>query len=431
MNKLNIGLVGLGNVGGGVVKLLQRHRGYFKAKYDAEFNLKSVHDRSIDRKRSLLGPNVETVNHYNDIIRDPEIDVVIELIGGMHPARDIMTESLKNGKHVITANKEVIAQSGKELFELAQKHNRHIYFESSVGAGIPIIKALTEGVAGNKFRRLYGIINGTCNFILTEMGRSDLTFRQALEEAQRKGFAESDPSLDINGTDSAHKLAILVYLAFGKSITSKDIHVEGITHISHDDIEHANSLNLTIKLLAIAKRVDSEIEARVHPTLIPKDHPLASINGIFNALFLDVDPLGDVMLSGEGAGQMAAASGVISDLVNLSARHGSDPHTLISNLVQENQDVVLRKIDQIRTKFYLRFMASDKPGVLASIAGILGNHGISINSVTQKVHNQAATVPIIMLTEEASEEKARLALDEIYKIGIVKSKPVAIRMEKP
>jgi homoserine dehydrogenase len=260
------------------------------------------------------------------------------------------------------------------------------------------------------------------------MTQNHCSFADALKEAQGKGFAESNPTLDINGMDSVHKLAILVYLAFGKFVPIKDIYREGITHISHDDIEYATSLNLTIKLLAIAKKEDKKIEARVHPTLISKDHPLASINSIYNAIYMNTDPLGSSLLSGEGAGQMAAASGVVSDLINFAARGNNAG--LPSNLYSEAAGVKLRKIDQIKTKFYIRFMVTDKPGVLSAITGVLGKHNISINSVTQKAHNPTSTVPIIMLTDYATEKMLRLALNKIYKFPFVQSKPVAIRMEK-
>jgi homoserine dehydrogenase len=329
---------------------------------------------------------------------------------------------------VVTANKELIANDGIELFKLAKEKKCRLYYESSVGAGVPVIKTITEGLAGNKFSSIYGIINGTCNFILSEMSQNNVSFNQALDEAQKRGFAESDPSLDVNGMDSVHKLAILTYLAFGKAIAVKDIYREGITHISHDDIEYATSLNLAIKLLAIAKKEEKKIEARVHPTLISKDHPLASINSIYNAVYIKADPLGNILLSGEGAGQMSAASGVISDLINFVAS-GQDA-TLACNIYSEATGLELQPIDQVNTKFYLRFMVIDKPGVLSIITGILGKNNIGINSVTQRAHNKMAAVPVIMLTDYTSEQMLRLALDEINQLQVVKSKPVAIRMEK-
>lgn len=428
MKRINIGLIGYGTVGCGVIKLLRARRSHIKNKFKTEFVLRTLCDRSIHKKNTRGLSKTRLTKKIQDVLDDPKIDIVVELIGGMHPAREIALKALESGKHVVTANKELIANCGRELFQSAKKNHCHLYFESSVGAGIPIIKNITEGVVGNKFNSIYGIINGTCNFILSEMTQNNYSFTQALKEAQEKGFAESNPTLDINGMDSAHKLAILIYLAFGKYISVKDIYREGITHISRDDIEYATSLGLTIKLLAIAKKEGKKIEARVHPTLISGDHPLASTNGIYNAVYMNTDPLGSTLLSGEGAGQMAAASGVVSDLINFASRGAHS--ALPSNLHSEASGLTIRKIDQIKTKFYIRFMVRDKPGVLSVITGILGKHNIGINSVTQSAHNPTSTVPVIMLTDYTSEKALRLALNKIQKLPLIKSKPVAIRMEK-
>lgn len=429
MKKLTLGLIGYGNVGSGVVKFLNNKKSYMRDRFQVEFSVKSICDlRFKENPPTGLG-KISLTTDAKLVLNDPDIDIVVELIGGVHPAREFVSEALKNKKHIVTANKSLIANFGHELFALAQTHNRNIYFESSVMAGVPIIKMITEGVAGNQFNSLYGIINGTCNYILTEMSQRGFTFAEAVKLAQEKGFAEADPTLDINGTDSAHKLAILIYLTMAKFINLKDIHTEGITHISHDDIEYAESLGLTIKLLAIAKRDKNSIEARVHPTLISKSHPLASINGVFNATYLNADPLGTVLLSGEGAGQMAAASGVVSDLINLATCPEEHCGNFLGNIIYEDPGLELKTIDEIQTRFYFRFLAIDKPGVLAQIAGILGEHGISINSLTQKIHNKMTAVPVIMLTDYAEEKMVRLALEKIHKLAIVKSKPVAIRME--
>ena len=428
MRKINIGLIGYGVVGAGVVKFLQKRQNYIRDKYRVEFVVRTICDRSIHRKDTRGLGAAKLTKKIGDVLDDRSAEVIIELIGGLHPAKEIVTTALRRGKHVVTANKVLIAHYGKELFQLAKKQNRQLYFEASVGAGVPIIKTITEGMVGNTYNRIYGIINGTCNFILTEMTKNKLSFTKALKLAQGKGFAESNPTLDINGMDSTHKLAILAYLAFGKFVKVSDIYTEGITHISHDDIAYAESLNLTIKLLAIAKRYENIVEARVHPTLIPKVHPLASISGIHNAFYLNANPLGDVLLSGEGAGQMAAASGVVSDLLNLASR-GADAN-LLCNLYSEAPNFRIRKIDQIKTRFYIRFMATDKPGVLGKITSVLGRYGIGLNSVTQPAHTAAWAVPVVMLTDYTLEKNLRLALKKIWELPIVKSKPVAIRMEK-
>lgn len=427
MINVNVGIIGYGVVGSGLVQLLKKRRLFIRSKYGIDFHIKTLCDRSIFAKDPKGLEKCLKTDNPNDIIDDSEIQVVVELMGGLNPAKDIITKALSKGKHIVTANKDLIANHGPELFKLAKEKNCHIFYESAVGAGIPIIKTLSEGIAGNHYNGVFGIVNGTCNFILTEMAKNNLSFAQALEEAQKRGYAESDPTLDINGMDSTHKLAILINLAFGQHVKVKDIYREGISHISHDDIEHAESLNKTIKLLAIAKKVNDEIEARVHPTLIPKEHPLASINGIFNAVYLDADPQGEVLLSGKGAGQFAAASGALSDLINLFS-HGQNAK-LLSNYVSEEDALKLRSIDQIQTKFYLRFMAQDKVGVLSKITGVLGEHNVGINSVTQKEHSQTSSVPVIMLTDYTTEKSLRDALTMIQTLGIVKTKPVAIRME--
>lgn len=430
MRKLNLGLIGYGVVGSGVIKLLRERKNFIKQKFNTEFVIKKICDRSIREKKPAGFKKDVFTTDYRDVLNDKDIDAVIELIGGMNPAEEIILGALKSGKHVVTANKEVLAHKGKELFREALRRNRDIYFEASVGAGIPIIKSITEGLAGNKFNGLYGIINGTSNFILSEMTKTGCTFKYALQEAQKRGYAESNPTLDISGMDSAHKLTILVFLALGKFIKIDNIYVEGIADISHADIEYAQSLKLTIKLLAIAKKVHNELEVRVHPTLIPRNHPLASVNGIYNAIFLNTDPVGDILLYGEGAGQMSAAAGVVSDLINLATRSHDDSNARICSLSKEISTMRLRKIDNIETKFYIRFMALDKPGILSKISGILGKYGISIASVTQKVRKHASAVPVIMMTHYAKERMVRLALEKISRLSIVKSNPVAIRMEK-
>lgn len=428
MNTIHIGLIGYGTVGQGVAKILHRCAPLYKKQYNADFSLRKVFDRSLAKKDTRYVPAPALAKSIDEVVKDPAVDVVIELIGGTGPAKKLIVEALKGGKHVITANKELIANCGAELFALARKNGRCLYYESAVMAGIPVIKTISEGLAGNRFDSLYGIINGTCNFILTEMFEKHLSFGEALKLAQQNGYAESNPTLDINGMDTAHKLAILIFLAMGKYVPVKDIYTEGITQIDRADIEHAESLGLRIKLLAIAKREEEEIEARVHPTLISGSHPLASINGVLNAAYMEGSHVGKILLSGKGAGQMTAASGVISDLISLAAR-GADGHLPSNNIISTGK-LKLCKIDDIETKFYLRFTAPDKPGTLSKITGVLGKHGIGINSVTQKPHIKKATVPVIMLTDFTTERALRKALNEIHTRKMVSARPVAIRMEK-
>ncbi|MEW5895777.1 MAG: homoserine dehydrogenase [Candidatus Omnitrophota bacterium] len=430
MNKIALGLIGYGNVGSGIVKLIRKKQSYLRSKFDMEFQFKGICDLTFAKEKPSGLEKTLLTTDARELLNDPDIDVIVELIGGLNPAKDFVLTALKNGKHVVTANKALIAEHGRELFEKARAYGKNIYFETSVQAGVPLIKTLTEGLAGNQLKSIHGIINGTCNYILSEMSANHLSFSDAVKRAQEKGFAETDPTLDINGMDSAYKLTILTYLAFGKFLSPKSIYTEGITHISHHDIEFANEMGLVIKLLAISKKEGDEIEARVHPTLIEKQHPLASINGVLNAVLMEADPLGDVLLSGEGAGQMAAASGILSDLINLGTRDSMKPEAFIGNYFKEADGLGAKDIDNVTTKFYLRFMAMDKPGILSKISGVLGSHDISITSVSQNEHHQTSTVPVIILTNETPEKNMRLALNEIHQQGIVKSKPVAIRIEK-
>jgi homoserine dehydrogenase len=430
MKRLTVGLIGLGTVGRGVVQLIKSRHRFVQEKFGVDLQLKTICDLRIDLKlKRTLGKTVFT-RDFHSILNDPEIDVVAELIGGHHPALEIIKGALENGKHVVTANKAVISNYGPELFRLAHKMERSIYFETAVLAGVPVIKTIVEGVAGNRYDGLYGIVNGTCNYILSEMGTNKLSFDEAVKLAQEKGYAESDPTLDINGMDSAHKLAILVSLAMGKYLKVKDIHTEGITHISKEDLYYANEMGLTIKLLAIAKRNGQKVEARVHPTMISRKHPLASINGVNNAVLLEADALGDVLLVGQGAGQMAAASGVFSDLINLAIANADSDRTWIGDNPEEIEKLGLRSMDDIETEFYIRLMVIDRPGVLSKITGILGKFGISIASVTQKAESRNAAVPLVMLTHTAKERAVRLALKKIGQLKAVKAKPVAIRMEE-
>lgn len=428
MNQLKIGIIGYGTVGQGVAKILKKNRQVFKQKFGTDFVIKRIVDRSIHKKNTKFLGAVKCSKDFDDILTDAEIDIVIELIGGKQPAKQIVRKALMSGKDVITANKDLIANHGLDLFAVAESQGRHLYYESAVGAGIPVIKTISETIAGNKFKGIYGIINGTCNFILDEMTTKKCTFESALKDAQQKGYAESDPTLDVNGMDSTHKLAILTMLAFGVSVPVKEIYTEGIEDISDIDIAYAESLDLSIKLLAIAKEDRGNLEVRVHPTLISKCHPLASINSIYNAVFLNADPMGDVMLSGEGAGQMAAASGVIADLMN-SANAPNNP--MYCNNANPESKLNIRKIDHIETKFYIRISAADKPGVLSQVTGILGRANIGINSVSQQMHDTALkSIPVIMLTENTTEQKLRSALNKIQKLPSIKGKPVAIRMER-
>jgi len=330
----------------------------------------------------------------------------------------------------VTANKALLAQEGQEIFALAADKGKSIYFEASVGAGIPIIKSLREGLAANSFDSIFGIVNGTSNFVLSQMSDKNCDFQCALNEAKKSGFAESDPSLDINGIDSAHKLVLLTYLAFGKFVALKDVHVEGISQISLSDINYAKELGFEIKLLAIAKKEGDALEVRVHPTFIRSSHLLASVSGIFNAIHVESDLAGDLLFYGPGAGQMAAASAVVSDLIDLTQDIKAGLFRPTMNVVADKSIKHLSNPDDYQSRYYIRFMAMDRPGVLAKISGVLAKYGISIASVTQKERSRSHVVPIVMVIHEAREKDLHNALMAIDRLDAIREKSVAIRIEQ-
>jgi len=430
MKKINIGLIGFGNVGSGVVKILREKRALLANKIGLEINIKKICDKDTISKRNVFVDKRLLTENVEEIINDPQIDIVIELIGGIHPAKEYMIGALKKGKNIVTANKALLAQEGRELFALARDRDKNIYFEASVGAGIPIIKSLREGLVANKFYSIFGIVNGTSNFILSQMSGENRTFNDALKEAKLRGFAEKKPTLDIEGIDSAHKLALLTYLCFGRLVDLDDIFTEGISQISLADVNYAKELGLEVKLLAIAKREVDELEVRVHPTLIPKTHLLSSVTGIFNAIYVSCDLAGNILFYGPGAGQMPAASAVVADLVDLTQGIKAGLFRPTLNVVADKSIRKLRKIDEIESRYYIRFMALDKPGVLAKISGVLAKFGISIASVTQKERRKTQVVPIVMIIHEAKEKHLRAALEAIDRLNVIKQKSVAIRMEE-
>jgi len=429
MKKINIGLVGFGNVGCGVVKVLKSRRHLLAEKIGSEIIIRKICDKDIVSKRSVTVPKEILTTDIADIINDPQIDIVVELIGGINPAKEFISLALKKGKNIVTANKALLAEHGNELFALAKDFAKCIYFEASVGAGIPIIKSIREGLVANRFSSILGIVNGTSNFILSSMSHNNCSFDAALKDAQKRGFAEKDPGLDIEGIDSAHKLVLLTYLCFGRMVGMDEVFVEGISRISVADINYAKELGFEIKLLAIAKKDDDELEVRVHPTLIPQEHLLASVDGVNNAIAVRSDLAGDLLFYGPGAGQFSAASGVVSDLVDLTQGIKAGLFRPVLNVASDRSIKRLSRIDEIDSRYYIRFMALDKPGVLAKISGILARLNISIASVSQKEHRKAKAVPIVMVVHEAKEKNLREALRIIDKMDIIQEKSVAIRIE--
>lgn len=430
--KIGVGLLGFGTVGTGVARALLEKGRLLEDRVGARLALRLVCDREFRRSRGLrLPPKLMTTDPQR-VLRDPNIRIVVELVGGIEPSKTFILEALRQGKHVVTANKALLAEAGRELFSAAARANADLYFEASVGGGIPIIKALREGLIANELDAILGIVNGTSNYILTQMREKRLSFHEALLEAKHHGYAERNPSLDINGDDAAHKLAILTLLGFGRQVRIPEIHVEGISKISQADIQYADELGYCIKPLAIAKVENDELEVRVHPTFLAKTHLLANVNGVYNAIYVHGDMVGSALFYGRGAGQGPAASSVVSDIADVARNIASGVRQRIPLRRPMRQGVHrLRRMGAIETRYYMRFQATDKPGVLAHIAGVLGQHHISIASVHQKERRAARTVPVVMMTHEAREADVRRALETINRLGFVKEPTVAIRTEAP
>ncbi len=430
MRNINVGIIGFGNIGTGVIDALFKKRTYLKNRLGVSINLVSVCDKDLKSRRRIKVNKGILTDNVNDVLNDPKIDIVIELIGGIQPARKIIMQALENKKHVITANKALLSMYKRSLFKEAEKNGVELRFEASVAGGVPIIKALREGLVANKVNSIYGIVNGTCNYILTEMAYSGISFNDALNGAQKKGYAERQPAIDIEGLDSAHKLAILASLSFGIDVKLKDIYIEGITNISADDILYADSWGYLIKLLAIAKKVGRELEVRVHPTLVPKKHPLASVGSNFNAIFVNTDMLGEALFYGKGAGSVPTASAVISDIIDISRGILGKSIAILPSIIYDNQIDRIKKKDDFYSRYYIHLTAIDKPGVLAKISKILSEQKISIAFVSQKARRRERLVPIVMMTHAAQESVLSQALKKIDALSVIKRKSVVIRLEE-
>lgn len=430
---INVGLIGFGTVGTGVVRVLKENADIIAAKLGCELVLKRVADRDLARDRGVrLADGVLTAD-ARDIINDPGISIVIELVGGTGVAKEFILEAFERGKHVVTANKALLSTHGKEIFGKAAGKGVDIGFEASVGGGIPVIKALREGLAANRIESIYGIINGTANYILSKMTNEGGKFEDVLRRAQEKGYAEADPTYDVEGIDTAHKLAILINLAYGTHIRLEDIYTEGISSISQLDIKFAKEFGYRIKLLAITKSVDGKVEARVHPTMIPAQHPLATIDGAYNGIYLKGNAVGSVLLYGMGAGMMPTASAVVSDLMDIARNISTGAVRRVPPLScpeEEARPVALRETESVEMPYYIRFLAMDKPGVLSKISGVLGSHNISISSVIQRDRKVGGAVPLVVLTHNALERELRAAVAEVSKMDIIHDKIVYIRIEE-
>jgi len=431
---VNVGLIGFGVVGSGVAQLLTQQRELLARRLGADLVLKKVADLDLERPRPVTVDRDLLTTRAQDILDDPDIHIMVELMGGLSPARDYMLAAIERGKHVVTANKALLAHHGNEILSAAAARGVEVAFEAAVCGGVPIILALRQGLAANRIQELLGILNGTCNYILTQMSLYGKPYDQALAEAQAEGYAEADPTLDVEGTDTAHKLAILMSLAYGARLDLESVAVEGIIGLDPLDMQFAQEFGYRFKLLAITRDDGHRVEARVHPTLIPTEHMLAKVGGAMNAVYLTGDAVGPILLYGQGAGMMPTASAVVSDIMDLARNTIRGVQSRVPALGCENalaSNRLIKPLNDLVTNYYFRFAAKDRPGVLSQISGALGKQGISIAAVFQKGREVAGTVPIVMITHEAREQDVRHALAEIDQLEVVQPPTVYYRIEDP
>ena len=433
MQQVHLGIIGGGTVGGGVFEALQRNGALLASRLGADVRVQRVVVRDLKKNRAAKIPKNLLTTDWREVVFDPHVQLVAELIGGTTVAREVILAALKLGKPVITANKALLSAHGEELFAAAKKYGANLYYEASVCGGIPIIKSLREGFVGNRINALYGIVNGTCNYILTRMKLEGADFNAVLADAQKLGYAETPPDLDIDGHDAAHKTGILASLAHGFWIKPKQIHVEGIRHISALDIKFAGELGYTIKLLGTVKRIcesqKCRVQVSVYPTLVPNAHVLASVNGVFNAVFVRGDVVGDALFYGRGAGKDATASAVLSDIGDAVLDLKSGAKNRLPAFVPHECSGAVAPIDEVVSQYFVRLNVTDKPGVLARIATIFGESNIGISSVIQPEGHEGASVPLIFMLHYATNGAAKNALAKIAKLPAVKSQPVMIRVE--
>ena len=431
-DRVNVGLLGFGTVGSGTAKILLENGELVSKRAGCPINLKWICDKDLTSDRGVDVPEGVLMDDLDRLMDDPEVDIFIELIGGLEPARTFVLRAIEAGKHVVTANKALLATHGLEIFAAAAKKGVEIGFEASVGGGIPCIKGLKEGLVANRISTVLGIMNGTANYILTRMTQEGAPFEEVLADAQRLGYAEADPTYDVEGIDTAHKLAIMATLAFGAKVGLDDIYTEGISRISPVDISFASELGFNIKLLAIGRSSNGQVDVRVHPTMIPKDHLLSHVQGAFNAVYFVGDAVGKVMMYGMGAGQMPTGSAVVADVVDLARNIRTGAVGRVPSLGEPFEampDAAIKPMAEVVCKYYFRFMVKDAPGVLSRISGILGENGISIESVVQKGRRREGAVPIVMVTHEAREARVEKALSEIGALDFVLDEPLTIRIE--
>lgn len=432
MKEIQVGMLGFGTVGSGVVRLIRENASIIQEKLGAKLNLKRIAVRDTKKDRGIpLEPGVLT-DDFQSVLSDSGISIIVELIGGYSPAREYVLAAIENGKHVVTANKALLAFHGEEIYAAAARKRVEVRYEAAVGGGIPVLSAIKGNMAANRFWTVLGILNGTCNYILTRMTREGADFDAVLKNAQDLGYAEADPTFDIQGIDTAHKLCLLITLCFGTRVDFKDIYTEGIASVSALDIDFARRFGYRIKLLAIGKRDGERVEARVQPTMVPVDDPLSAIDGVFNAIRVTGNYAGTVMFSGRGAGMEPTASAVVGDLMaiarNIMVGVGRRSAPL-GYLDEKIISLPIKPIGETVSKFYLRFSVVDRPGILAKIAGALGENGVSIRSVIQTAKKDGVPVPVVIVTHEAREMDVRKALEKIETMEITSESVKLLRIE--
>ncbi len=434
MKPIRVGLLGIGTVGGGTFAVLKRNQEEITRRAGRGIVITMVADREVEKARKIVGEGVIVTSDAYEIVTSPDIDIVIELIGGYTVAKDLILKAIENGKHVVTANKALLASHGTEIFAAAQKKGVMVAFEAAVAGGIPIIKALREGLTANRIEWIAGIINGTSNFILSEMRDKGLAFETVLDQAQKLGYAEADPTFDIEGIDAAHKLTIMAAIAFGIPMQFDKVYTEGIAKLTREDIRYAEELGYRIKLLGITKRTPKGIELRVHPTLIPTRRLIANVEGVMNAIVVKGDAVGATLYYGAGAGAEPTASSVVADLVDVTRMHTADPKHRVPHLAFQPDllsNTPILKMDEVETSYYLRLRTQDKPGVLADITRILADLNISIDAMVQKEPSEGEDqVNIIMLTHLTIERNINAAIVKIEELPVMTGKVTRIRLEE-
>jgi homoserine dehydrogenase len=432
MKQVNVGIIGFGTVGAGTVEVLLNNKETISNRAGSEIVVKRIADLDLDTDRGIKLPSGILTRDAMAVINDPDIQIVVELIGGLKKAKDFILAALKKGKHVVTANKALLAEYGSEIYKTAEENGVTIAFEASVGGAIPVIRSIREGLSANNIQSIMGIVNGTSNYILTRMTQDGLPYDEAVAGAVKLGYAEDPPTLDVNGSDAAHKLAILISMALGVPIEYGAIYKEGIDKLTPDDISFARDFGYNLKLLAIARFKDGKIEARVHPAMVPKNHILANVNEAYNAIYVEGDFAGPSLYYGLGAGRRPTGSAVASDIISLARQMNSGAVSMMPPLahVRAKKKIKMQGIEDLVTPYYFRFSAVDKPGVLSKISGVLGDNNISISSVIQKGRGETGSVPVVMLTHEAREKDVIKAMKRLARMNIFTDKAMMIRVEQ-